>query len=123
MQKGQALGARPLLFLNLMCPSRFALRALPSLPLLLHRGPFDRIACCLPCIQTAEQCRRVIKSFCFEFEHRPGARMFGRSSAVSRNHLVAGQIRELGCERPCRHRDCPFDVFIFESRFRARIDD
>jgi hypothetical protein len=55
----------------------------------------DRKSRSLPRAQATEQCRRVIDSFGFEFEHRPGARMFGRSSTVSHDHLVARQLVQL----------------------------
>lgn len=60
---------------------------------------FYRIAGRLPRIQTAEQCRSVIDALSFEFEHRPGARMFVRSSTVGRDQLALRQLIELRCQR------------------------
>jgi hypothetical protein len=39
----------------------------------------------LPCTQSTQESRRIVVTFCFEFEHRPGARMFVRSSTVGRD--------------------------------------
>ena len=63
--------------------SRLALSALP-----LRRSSFHRVSGLLPSLQSPEQGRRVMKSFRIECEHRTGARVFGRSSTVSDNHLV-----------------------------------
>ena len=50
----------------------------------------DWIAGILPGRQTTQEGRCVCNSFCVEFEHRPGARMFGRSSTVRNYRLVLG---------------------------------
>ena len=60
---------------------------------------FDRIAGRLPGVQTTKQRRRVIDSFGFEFEHRPGARMFVRSSTVRGDHFAFGQLVQFGRQR------------------------
>ena len=57
--------------------------------LLLHGRPLNWISRALPRCQSTQQSRRVIDSFGFEFEHRPGTRVFVRSSTVSSNQLVA----------------------------------
>ena len=71
-------------------PENFSswLLALGPLPLV---PCFDGITRALPSCQSTEQCRCVIVSFGFEFEHRPGARMFGWSSTVSRDQLAFRQ--------------------------------
>ena len=45
-----------------------------------------------PRVPATQECSGVFDTFCFEIEHRTGARMFGRSSTIGNNHLIPRQF-------------------------------
>src|SRR5438132_3836968 len=104
----------------LLLPSAYSF--LPS-ALLLHARTLNWISRVLPRRQSTKQSRRVIYSFGFEFEHRPGARMFVWSSTVSSNQLVARQIRDMIQDRAGGHRNRSLDMFLLVCRVSTRVDD
>ena len=91
--------------------------------LLLYARAFNGITGFLPGVQSTEQSGGVINSLRVQCEHRTGARMFGRSSTVSNDHLVLGQFAGFGRKLGRRDQDGAFDVALFERRFGSCIDD
>lgn len=75
-----------------------------------------------PRVEAAQQSRGVFYTFSFEIDHRTGARVFGRSSAVGDNQLVARHFAGLSQDLIDGDQARTFDMRLLKGHLAAHID-
>src|SRR5687768_17869480 len=90
---------------------------------LLHFAPLDGEAGVLPSGHAADEGGRVRDAFRLEYARRTGARLFGRSSAVEDERLVARHLGGARLGLVLRQGERAPDVLLLVGGLRARVVD